>query len=130
MTGVVAIGVGCRRDCPAAAIAALVRCALAESAAAQGERALFSIEAKRAEPGLLAAARQLALPLRFFSAERLALEAAHVVTGSPASQARFGAPSVAESSALAGAGADARLIAPRIAEGGATCAIAVGEGGS
>jgi len=38
---------------------------------------------------------------------------------------RFGAPNVAEAAALAGAGAGGRLLGPRLAANGATCAIAL-----
>jgi cobalt-precorrin 5A hydrolase len=47
-----------------------------------------------------------------------------VQTYSPHSRCRFDVPSVAEAAALAGAGPGAVLIVPRIAQDGATCAIA------
>ncbi len=127
MSDVIAIGVGCRKGCASEAIAALVRRALAQSGARQDKAGLYCIDAKAKEAGLIAAAAALQLPLRFFTREQLAAQTAGVETRSLASERRFGAPSIAEASALAGAGAGARLILRRIAQDGATCAIARGQ---
>lgn len=125
VTRVVSIGLGCRAGVDGATIAALVRRALAETGAPEGALQLFTLAAKGEEPGLVAAARLLAAPLTTLPLGALQSQAARVLTRSEAVQARFGIPAVAEAAALAGAGAGGRLLGPRLAEGGATCAVAV-----
>lgn len=119
----IAIGVGCRRFTPAAAIEALVRQAMGQVGAA-GAAALFSIEDKADELGLIEAADHLGLPLTFLGRDVLRAQADRVSTRSARAEAAFGVPCVAEAAALAGAGANASLIVARIAGGGVTCAIA------
>ncbi len=85
---------------------------------------LFTLVDKQSEPGLAEAAKRLDLPLTFLSRETLRAQAVRVQTAAPHAEAAFGVPSVAEAAALAGAGPDAVLILGRIAEGGATCAVA------
>ena len=118
-----AIGVGCRRGCPADAIEALVRQALAGAPAVE-RLGLFTIQDKSADPGLLEAAARLGLDLVFLPAEALRAQEALLRTRSAAAQRRFGVASVAEAAALAGAGAHATLLGPRLAGAGATCALA------
>jgi cobalt-precorrin 5A hydrolase len=125
MARLIAIGIGCRKNCPGAAIVALVRRALAGFSEAEGERRLFTLADKRGEEGLHAAAEALAFELVFLPREALAAAAPRLLTRSAAVQTRFGVDSVAEAAALAGAGAKARLLGPRLAENGATCAIAM-----
>jgi cobalt-precorrin 5A hydrolase len=117
----IAIGIGCRRNTKATEIECLVRQALA-SAPTGGQPALFTIEDKASEPGLIEAARALDLPLTFLP--RTTLRAQTTPTSSPRTRALFGVPSVAEAAALAGAGPNATLIVPRIIRNGVTCAIA------
>lgn len=123
---ILAIGVGCRRGCPADAIVALVREALVRETAGPdlAAAALFTITAKRDEPGLHEAAAALGLPLRFLPAAALARVADRILTRSARVAALAGVPSVAEAAALAGAGPDAVLAGPRRARDGATCAVA------
>ena len=125
MAGLIAIGVGCRKDCAEDAIVRLVRRALADNATKEGARKLFSIEDKRDEAGLSAAARALGLDLMFLPREALAAAAPRALTRSVAARRRFGLDSVAEAAALAGAGPNSKLLGPRLAADGATCAIAV-----
>jgi cobalt-precorrin 5A hydrolase len=180
MTGLIAIGVGCRKSCASEAIVAIVRRALADCGQAawpvlagqqtrdslppcgggqgrgvarrcpleaqslfplaqrdppsqpsptrgEGEAVprLFSLIVKRDEPGLRAAAETLRFELVFLPREALAAVASRLLTRSAAAQRRFGLDSVAEAAALAGAGPNGRLLAPRLAADGATCAIAV-----
>jgi cobalt-precorrin 5A hydrolase len=124
MAGMIAIGVGCRKSCASEAIVGLVRRALADCPRNEGVRGLFSLADKRGEPGLNAAAQTLGLDLTFLSREALAEMTPRLLTRSAAAQSRFGLASVAEAAALAGAGPQARLLAPRLAANGATCAIA------
>jgi cobalamin biosynthesis protein CbiG len=118
----IAVGVGCRKGCVADVIEGLVRHALA--GVAGNPSGLFTLADKKGETGLAEAAMRLGLPLTFLSREALRAEAGRIQTVSPRAEAEFGVPSVAEASALAGAGPDAVLLVPRIADGGATCAIA------
>ena len=120
----IAVGVGCRKGCAADTIEGLVRRALAGIA---GDPAgLFTLADKQGEPGLAEAALRLGLELTFLSRDALRAVSDRVLSPAPHSQAVFGVPSVAEASALAGAGPGSVLLVPRIAEGGATCAIAGG----
>jgi cobalt-precorrin 5A hydrolase len=124
----IAIGVGCRRGAAKEAIAAMIGEALARFQGLGEPARLFSIERKRDEPGLLAAARELGLPLDFLSLDALRAVDDKVATRSPQAEAALGLASVSEAAALAGAGADARLIAPRVTGVGVTCAVAWGRG--
>ena len=129
MTGFVAIGVGCRAGVSGDAIAALARRALAECEAPDGERRMFTLAAKAEEPGLIEAARLIGAALTPLPLEALQAEASRILTPSRPAQSRFGAPNVAEAAALAGAGAGGRLLGPRLAADGATCAIALSGAG-
>ncbi len=85
---------------------------------------LFTLIDKNSEAGLAEAAKRLRLTLIFLTRGTLRAEAARTQTAAPYAMAEFSVPSVAEASALAGAGPGAILIVSRIAAGGATCAIA------
>jgi cobalamin biosynthesis protein CbiG len=123
MSAPIAIGVGCRRGCPADAIETLVRQAL--TAAPDAERlGLFTIQDKSRETGLHEAAARLGLGLVFLPPDALRAQDAFLHTRSSAALRRFGVASVAEAAALAGAGANATLLGPRLAGAGATCALA------
>ena len=119
----IAIGLGCRKGVSGEVIASLVREALGRIEQS-GAAALFTVDAKRAEAGLAQAALALAMPLHFLPQEALAAVADKAQTRSARVEALFSVPSVAETAALAGAGAGAVLILPRIACENATCAIA------
>ncbi|WP_035692806.1 cobalamin biosynthesis protein [Azospirillum halopraeferens] len=124
---VIAAGLGCRRGCPGAEIAGLVRAAFDAAGldgAARAAAVLFAPERKRGEAGLPAAAALLALPLRFLPDAALAAVADRCVTRSPRVAAAVGLPSVAEAAALAGAGPAGRLLLPRLSTPRATCALA------
>lgn len=120
----VAIGIGCRRNTPASAIEGLARAALARLPRPPAEARLYSIARKADEPGMLDAARALGYDIVFLPNEDLVAAAPRLVTRSARVRAITGVNSVAEAAALAGAGPTARLIVPRLAANGATCAIA------
>jgi cobalt-precorrin 5A hydrolase len=124
-TRIVAIGVGCRAGVAGEAVAALARRALAETAAPEGEIGLFTLAAKANEPGLIEAARILGVALTPLPLAGLNAQAGRILTPSAPAQARFGAPNIAEAAALAGAGVGGRLLGPRLAADGVTCAIAL-----
>jgi cobalt-precorrin 5A hydrolase len=121
----VAIGVGCRAGVAGEAIAALARRALAEAGAPSGERRMFTLAAKAGEPGLIEAARLLGVVLTPLPLEALQEQVQRIATPSAAARKLFGAPNIAEAAALAGAGAGGRLLSPRLAADGATCAVAL-----
>ena len=119
----VAVGVGCRKGCPAGAIEALVRQAL-NRVADPAPLGLFTIADKEGEPGLAEAAGKLGLATVYLARDALKAREADTQTRSEHAENLFGVTSVAEAAALAGAGPASVLIVPRIAEGGATCAVA------
>lgn len=121
MTLVVA-GLGCRRACSGAEIAALAR----HSAALAGRApAILAIPwFRREEVGLVAAAELLGLPLLVVTEAALAAAQPFCITRSAPALAARGLASIAEGCALAAAGGGAHLILPRIASARATCAIA------
>jgi cobalt-precorrin 5A hydrolase len=125
MSRFVAIGVGCRAGVSGELIAALMRRALAECHAPDDERRLFTLAAKADEPGLVEAARLIGAPMTPLPLEALQAQAPRILTPSKPAQSRFGAPNIAEAAALAGAGEGGRLLGPRLAADGATCAIAI-----
>ncbi len=119
----IAIGIGCRKACPAGDILTLVRDALAllPDETAIG---LFSVTEKSGEPGLRQAAAALDLPLVFLDAAVLRLVAGGARSCSTRVEDLYGLPSIAETAALAGAGQGGVLLVPRRQCPTATCAIA------
>jgi cobalt-precorrin 5A hydrolase len=122
-----AVGVGCRRGADAQAIVALVRRALERCEESAKPKSLFAMAGKETQVALYEAAAALGLPLVFLPREKLIARSDEAVTRSERVIALFGVPSVAETAALAGAGANAKLVVPRMAAGGVTCAIARAE---
>ncbi len=153
MTGFIAIGVGCRTGVSGEALAALVRRALESVSpcpqAGEGwwahipPPALRAPFSRRREKGGCCASspwpkklpsrgssRPLGSSARRWSAcprEALTNEAPRILTRSAAAEARYGVPNVAEAAALAGAGPGGKLLGPRLASDGATCAVALPE---
>jgi cobalt-precorrin 5A hydrolase len=128
MSPKIAIGVGCRYGCPAELIEAVVRQALGRAPAAE-RLGLFTIADKRGETGLTEAADSLGLDLIILPREALREKTPFVQTRSIRTESLFGVPSVAEAAALAGAGPGSVLILARIANEGATCAVARSQEG-
>lgn len=122
-------GIGCGRDTKAAEIVALIDIALKQFDVAKGDLAALATESTKAgEPGIIEAARQLALPLLRCSLAQLDAVDDKLLTRSERVLALKGTASIAEAAALVGAGRNARLLGPRITAGRVTCAIAEGEG--
>ena len=119
-------GVGCRAGASAREVEAAIAAALERAGVAAGELGMIATSlAKGSERGIAAAA--LERGVKFVVVPRAEFEAAgaRVVTQSERVLKLTGVPSVSEAAALAAGGPDARLIAPRIAVGPATCALAI-----
>jgi cobalt-precorrin 5A hydrolase / precorrin-3B C17-methyltransferase len=123
--GVLALGIGCERGCTAGEIAALADAILAESGFEIGSvAAVVSIELKRAEPGILALATTLRVPVWFFTLARLLAETERLSERSAAAFRATGCWGVAEGAALAACGDDGVLLVPKRRSRRATCAVA------
>jgi len=120
------IGMGCERGAPVEDVSELAERALREAGVMPDElAALASIDMKRDEPAILAVAKRLGIPARFFSAAMLERETPRLKNPSALVFARVGCHGVAEAAALAGAGAASELVLPKIKSAFATAAIAV-----
>jgi cobalt-precorrin 5A hydrolase len=122
-------GVGCRRDISADEIEQVVRLALGEfDLTAERLDAIATEAAKAGDPAFPEAARRLSVRLMAFTVDDLDRVASQVLTPSRLVLETKGVPSIAEASALVGAGRNGRLLGKRVAAGSATCAIAIGDG--
>ena len=122
---VLALGVGCERDCDPAELAGLVNDVLEAEALAPGAIAcVASVDLKIDERAVLDLARCLGVPARFFTAGRLNQEAPRLKNPSDIVLKEIGCPGVAEGAALAAAGAEAELIVAKTKSRRATVAIA------
>jgi cobalt-precorrin 5A hydrolase len=122
-------GVGCRRGTSERAIIAAIEAALARSGLAREAVTVVAAPAtKKSESGIAGAASALGVPLVLVEQNDLQAAASRTATTSPRVIALMGVPSVAEAAALAAGGTKARLLAPRIALGPATCALAATGG--
>ncbi|MEW1688168.1 precorrin-3B C(17)-methyltransferase [Streptomyces sp. NPDC091265] len=103
------VGVGASKGAPEDEVLGLVRDALAGAGLSPLSIAeLVTVDAKAQEPGIVAAAARLGVPLRTYPADALArIEVPHP---SNAPLAAVGTPSVAEAAALAGGG---ELLVPK-----------------
>ena len=120
------LGVGCARNCPVDELAELVRKALADAQiSAKALAGIHTLDLKADEPAVLALSRQLALPLRLFTAVELEAETPRLKNPSDVVFAEVGCHGVSEAAALAGAGEAAVLKLPKRKSAAATCAIAL-----
>jgi cobalt-precorrin 5A hydrolase/precorrin-3B C17-methyltransferase len=122
---ILALGIGCERDCPPDEIAELAMESLGSAElAAEAVAAVVSVELKLGEPGIHALAERLGVPARFFSAARLLDETPRLTERSDAAFRASGCWGVAEGAALAAAGPEGGLVVTKRKSRGATCAIA------
>ncbi|WP_155054907.1 precorrin-3B C(17)-methyltransferase [Streptomyces blattellae] len=113
------VGVGASRNAPVEEVLGLVEGTLREAGLSGRSIAeLATVDAKAEEPGIVAAAGRLGVPLVTYSAVELAAVA--VPNPSDAPLAAVGTPSVAEASALIGGG---ELLVPKRKSAMATCAV-------
>ncbi|MFE7428212.1 precorrin-3B C(17)-methyltransferase [Streptomyces sp. NPDC057545] len=104
-----AVGVGASRGAPVDEVVGLVHDALREAGLSPLSIAeLVTVDAKADEPGIVAAAARLGVPLRTYAAEALARVEVPNPSGAPL--AAVGTPSVAEAAALAEGG---ELLVPK-----------------
>ncbi|MRH93269.1 cobalamin biosynthesis protein [Nocardia sp. SYP-A9097] len=113
-----AVGVGLRAGAEAAVIAAAVRESLGDFAVA----CLATVDRRADEPGLVAAAELLGVPVVVFTADELA----RVVVPNPSARtaAAVGTPSVAEAAAVLASGGG-ELVVRKTVVGGITFAAAM-----
>lgn len=126
------VGLGCQRGCDVHTLLGLLDTALAEGGIErQRITALASLDRKQNEPGLLALAKVLNLPLHCFSATQLAAFEQRLSHKSAVAFAHTGCYGVAESAALALAEqlshAPARLLITRKKVAQATFALACAD---
>ncbi|WP_324785439.1 precorrin-3B C(17)-methyltransferase [Streptomyces sp. H51] len=113
------VGVGASKGAPAEEVLGLVEEALREAGlSARSVAELATVDAKADEPGIVAAAERLGVPLVTYPAGELA--AVDVPNPSDAPLAAVGTPSVAEAAALLGGG---ELLVPKRKSAMATCAV-------
>ncbi len=117
------VGIGCRRGTAAEAIKDAVQSALDRAAVNRSEvRFLASADVKSTEAGLIQAAAELGIPLRFIASEEIR-SCPKVFGQSDRVKEKVNLPAVAEPAALL-AGRRTRLILPRTSFGGITVAVA------
>ena len=124
----IAAGIGCRKGISAAQVEAALQSALRRNSLADSRLGLIAAPSvKGREAGLLAAAAARGVLLQWISQPMLEAANPRTLTRSARSMAAMNVHCVAEAAALAAAGPDARLLAPRVAVGPVTCALAEGE---
>ena len=125
----IVVGIGCRRDSPAARIGAAVGAALTKTGLAPEKIDTLAVPAfKAGEPGIVRAAEELGLPVKLVHRSELDAAQPLCATRSRAAEEATGLAAISEAAALAAAGRNARLLLPRIARNGVTCAVARGDG--
>ncbi len=118
-------GIGCRTGCGADEIVALIGDAVRASRIANCKfTALAAPRFKEGEAGLREAAGRMHLPLLLIDDAAMKAAEPRCPTRSDKALQATGFYSVAEAAALAAAGANGRLVLPRIASAMATCALA------
>jgi cobalt-precorrin 5A hydrolase len=121
-------GIGCRKGVSAQQVAAAIDAAFAAVSCTHRHIQLIAAPtAKQVEFGIQAAASARGIPLQFVSQHALETVSENTVTRSVRSLDAMHVHCVAEASALAAAGPNARLLVPRVVVGPVTCALAEGE---
>lgn len=119
----VIVGIGCRRGVESGRVVEAVRSACAQAGVDVGDvRLLASADIKSDEPGLLAAAEELGLPIRFIASDDIR-SSLRSFEHSDFVKEKVDLPAVAEPAALL-AGRRTSLILPKTAFNGITVAIA------
>jgi cobalt-precorrin 5A hydrolase len=122
---VIVAGIGCRRGAGEEDVLGAVAAAVAANGREKSPPARLATSARKAaENGIVAAARKLRIDVIGVTDDALEAAAGRTLTRSQHSLAASALPSLSEAAALAGAGDGAKLLGPRVAFGGATCALA------
>lgn len=122
-------GVGSKRGVAAEEVIAAIDAALARAEIGRAEVSLIATPAvKGGEAGISEAAARLGLPLVLVPQSQLEAASSRAKTHSARVVALLRVPSAAETAALAAAGAQGRLLGPRLALGPVTCALVRREG--
>ena len=120
------LGVGASRGCPPDEMRALVKNLLKDHALSPHIiGGIYSVDVKADEIALHELGAHLDRPPRFYPAPRLEAETPRVAEPSSVVFKEIGTHSVAEASALAAAGADACMLAPKRKSQHATAALAI-----
>jgi cobalt-precorrin 5A hydrolase len=120
-------GIGCRKGVSAAEVEAAIETAFLHTPIAGQKLGLIAAPTgKGPEAGIRGAAEARGLRLMLISQSALEAASPRTLTRSAKSMAAMNVHSVAEAAALAAAGPNARLLAPRVAVGPVTCALAEG----
>ncbi len=118
------LGVGCARDTPPEALAALAEGVLMEAGIAPGAlAAIGTLDLKADEPAVIALGQRFGVPVRLFTAAELEAERPRLATPSETVFAEVGCHGVAEGAALALAGPEGRLAVAKRKSALATCAL-------
>jgi len=127
---VLALGLGCERDCDPAEVIALAEATLAEAGLAAGAIAcVVSIDLKADEAAVHAAAKHFGVPARFFTAAELEAETPRLQNPSDVVFAEVGCHGVAEGAALAAVGRKGELLVEKHKSHRATCAVGLATAG-
>ncbi|MCA8879949.1 MAG: precorrin-3B C(17)-methyltransferase [Rhodobacteraceae bacterium] len=119
------LGVGCARGTAPGELWDLAEAALTDADLAPGAlAAVATLDLKADEPAVIDLAARLGVPLRLFDAAALDALTPRLATPSEVVFAEVGCHGVAEAAALAVAGAEGKLVLPKIRTARATCAIA------
>ena len=117
------VGIGCRRGTDAGKIVSAVKEGLGDAGVELSQvRLLASADVKADEEGLIQAAEDLGVPIRFISSDEIRLSRRDFGR-SDLAQEKVNLPAVAEPAALL-AGRRTRLILPRMTRNGVTVAVA------
>ena len=121
-------GIGCRNGIRAADVHAAIETALDNAACDSRRLSLIAAPVvKETQTGIHDAAAARGLRLMWIAQSELQAASPRTVTRSAHAMAAMKVHSVAEAAALAAAGPNSRLLAPRVAVGRVTCALAESE---
>jgi cobalt-precorrin 5A hydrolase len=127
---VIVAGLGCRKGVSAAEVESALEAALAHHRLSAHQLKRIAVPAlKGTEAGVIAAAAARGVVPTLIAQSALEAASPHTLTRSARSMEAMNVHSVAEAAALAAAGPNARLLAPRVAVGPVTCALAEGDNG-
>lgn len=121
-------GIGCRKAIAAEQVESAIEAALRQNQIEGHRLDVIAVPAvKGTEAGIVEAAAARGVLLVLITQDALEEADFRTLTRSARSMGTLNVQSVAEASALAGAGPNSRLLAPRVVVGPVTCALAEGD---